>query len=231
MNKQFVIVLVAALSLAACKSPKESAPAEFNNFTDSLSYVIGADLGKNFRLQEVEVNDEMILKGFQDAYLGNDSVFSEEVVQQVIQKFQVEQQKIQKEKAEKEFTENNQIGQKFLMENKAKEGVKTTESGLQYKVLRDAEGAKPLATSTVEVNYEGRLINGTIFDSSYERGESISFPLNQVIPGWTEGLQLMTVGSMYELYIPAELGYGNRSVPGIPAGSTLIFKVELLGIK
>ncbi len=123
-------------------------------------------------------------------------------------------------------------GQQFLKENAKLEGVKTTSSGLQYKVLREGSGKQPAATDTVEVNYEGKLINGTVFDSSYKRGESISFPLNQVIPGWTEGVQLMKEGAKYQFYIPSNLAYGSRGAGGaIGPDETLIFDVELIKVK
>lgn len=124
------------------------------------------------------------------------------------------------------------LDQEFLDINAKKEGVKITSSGLQYKVLQQGEGEMPTAKNTVEVHYEGSLVTGDVFDSSYQRGKSISFPLKSVIPGWTEGLQLMRIGSIYELYIPFELGYGDRGYPPIiPPKATLVFKVELLGIK
>ncbi len=123
-------------------------------------------------------------------------------------------------------------GKKFLEENAKKEGIQTTASGLQYEVLRDGDGKKPGAASTVEVHYEGRLIDGKVFDSSYQRKQTISFPLNRVIPGWTEGLQLMPIGSKYRLYIPSELGYGTRGAGGdIPPNAALIFDVELISIR
>ncbi len=123
-------------------------------------------------------------------------------------------------------------GKKFLEENAKKEGIQTTASGLQYEVLREGTGKKPGAVSTVEVHYEGRLIDGKIFDSSYQRKETISFPLNRVIPGWTEGLQLMSTGAKYRLYIPSELGYGARGAGGdIPPNAALIFDVELISIR
>jgi FKBP-type peptidyl-prolyl cis-trans isomerase FkpA len=122
--------------------------------------------------------------------------------------------------------------EQFLAENRKKEGVMTTVSGLQYKVIEAGSGAKPKATDTVRVHYRGRLVDGKVFDSSYDRGQPISFGLNQVIRGWTEGLQLMPVGSKYELYIPSALGYGERGAGGvIPPNATLIFEVELLGIE
>lgn len=123
-------------------------------------------------------------------------------------------------------------GKKFLEENAKKEGVQTTASGLQYEVLRPGTGPQPGAVSTVEVHYEGRLIDGKVFDSSYQRKQTISFPLNRVIPGWTEGLQLMPTGSKYRLYIPSELGYGARGAGGdIPPHAALIFDVELISIR
>jgi len=128
-------------------------------------------------------------------------------------------------------TENLEKGKAFLAENGQREGIVITESGLQYEVITLGSGPKPEASSTVEVHYEGTLIDGTVFDSSYERGESISFPLNRVIAGWTEGVQLMPVGSTYKFYIPSELAYGGRNTGSIPAHSTLIFKIELLGIE
>ena len=133
---------------------------------------------------------------------------------------------------EKDIGDPMEAGKKFLEDNAKKDGVKSTPTGLQYEVLREGTGAKPSATSTVEVHYEGRLINGKIFDSSYQRNETISFPLNRVIPGWTEGLQLMPTGAKYRLYIPSELGYGARGAGAdIPPNSALIFDVELISIR
>ena len=129
--------------------------------------------------------------------------------------------------------ENQEAGAAFLEENATKEGVQETASGLQYKVIEEGSGASPSESDTVEVHYEGKLIDGTVFDSSYERGEPIEFPLNQVqvIPGWTEGLQLMSEGSKYELYIPSDIAYGEAGNAGIEPNSTLIFTVELLSVK
>jgi FKBP-type peptidyl-prolyl cis-trans isomerase FklB len=136
------------------------------------------------------------------------------------------------QKAEEEKSRPNVAeGQRFLEQNRTKPNVKVTATGLQYEVITLGKGARPLATDTVVVNYRGTLINGTEFDNSYQRGEPISFALNRVIPGWTEGLQLMPAGSKYKFYIPHQLGYGLNGAGSIPAGSTLIFEVELLSIK
>jgi len=159
-----------------------------------------------------------------------DTIFTEQEFQAAMQKLQ----KIAMEKSEAKRLEeaklNKEVGQKFLESNKNNPGVYQTPSGLQYKVIKMGEGPKPTSTDKVKVHYEGKLINGKVFDSSYERGEPIEFELNQVIPGWAEGLTLMPVGSIFELYIPSDLAYGDRSIGEIPAGSTLIFKVELLEI-
>lgn len=243
--KHFTIImaLAAVVALTSCKTPKSSCcqkdkqkecctkPVVLQNFNDSISYAIGTDIAKNFKTNGIEVNTEKLYAGMLDVLNGNDSVISPEVFQKIMMRFQQDLQKKKEEQSTKEATMNKELGKQFLAENAKKEGVMTTASGLQYKVLRTAEGPKPTATSKVRVHYEGRLIDGKIFDSSYQRGESIAFGLNQVIKGWTEGLQLMSVGSMYELYIPSELGYGDRSMQAIPGGSTLIFKVELLGIE
>ena len=131
-----------------------------------------------------------------------------------------------------EPVEPMEAGKKFLEENAKKDGIKTTATGLQYEVLREGTGPKPGAASTVEVHYEGRLLSGKVFDSSYQRNETISFPLNRVIPGWTEGLQLMATGAKYRLYIPSELGYGSRGAGAdIPPNAALIFDVELISIR
>src|SRR5437667_9870592 len=149
-------------------------------------------------------------------------------IKEVMATFEKDMEQKQKQAGDK----NKAEGAKFLEENKKKEGVKTTASGLQYKVVKDGSGAQPKATDTVTVNYRGTLINGTEFDSSYKRGQPATFPLNGVIKGWTEGLQLMKVGSKYQFFVPPNLAYGERSVgPDIAPNSTLIFEGELLGVK
>jgi FKBP-type peptidyl-prolyl cis-trans isomerase FklB len=165
--------------------------------------------------------------GIKDALAGKPQLTPDQI-KEVMTTFEKDMEQKQKETGEK----NKAEGAKFLEENKKKDGVKTTASGLQYKVIKDGNGAQPKKTDTVTVNYRGTLMNGTEFDSSYKRGQPATFPVNGVIPGWTEALQLMKVGSKYQLFIPSTLAYGERSVgPDIGANSTLIFEVELMDAK
>ncbi len=193
---------------------------------DKISYALGLSFGQNLIGSGVkELNYEDLATGIKDVLTGQKPQITYQEAQEVLNKFFTELEQ-QVATAEKER------GEKFLAENAKREGVKVTESGLQYEVLEPTLGQKPKATDTVRVHYEGTLIDGTVFDSSYKRGESISFGLNQVIKGWTEGLQLMSIGSKYKLYIPYSLGYGERGAGAqIPPYATLIFTVELLGIE
>lgn len=199
---------------------------------DSVSYALGANMGSQIRLNAPEVNKEVYLQGFINALDSTnillDDAKSQEVLNTYFQKKQAEKMKKQQEEAEKE----KGVGEKFLEDNKSKAGVKVTESGLQYIVIKEGTGAKPTAESKVKVHYHGTLIDGTVFDSSVDRGEPTEFGVNQVIPGWTEGLQLMTVGSKYKFFIPQALAYGARQAgEKIKPYSTLIFEVELLEIE
>jgi FKBP-type peptidyl-prolyl cis-trans isomerase FklB len=187
-------------------------------------------VGSNFRKNEIEVDMATFMEGFKDALAGNDSLIPMEQKMAIMQKFQQELQMKQQVKMTQESEINKAQGKKFLEENKKKTGVKETPSGLQYKVIQEGSGQSPMETSRVTVNYEGRLIDGKIFDSSYERGQPATFPLNGVISGWTEGVQLMKEGAIYEFYIPSNLAYGDRVNSSIPGGSTLIFKVELISV-
>jgi FKBP-type peptidyl-prolyl cis-trans isomerase FklB len=193
---------------------------------DKISYAIGLSMGQNLMgsgVTSLEYAD--LAAGIKDVLEKNQPQISYQEAQQVLGKFFSElEQKI--------AGEAKAAGEAFLAENAKREGVKVTESGLQYEVLEATIGQKPKATDKVRVHYEGTLIDGTVFDSSYKRGESITFGLNQVIKGWTEGLQLMSIGSKYKLYLPYHLAYGERGAgANIPPYAALIFTVELLGIE
>ena len=193
----------------------EQSPAE-----EKVGYSLGFMMAEGNKDAAKDLNLDTFEKGFRDGYEGKKSALTPEQMQQVL----IDYQKAQEDKMKND-------GIKFLADNAKKKDVKTTASGLQYKVVTPGTGKSPKATDVVEVNYEGKLIDGTVFDSSYERGEPIEFPLNQVIPGWTEGLQLMKEGGKYEFYIPSELAYGELGNQGIAPNSTLIFTVELLAVK
>ena len=193
---------------------------------DKISYAIGLSMGQNLMgsgVTSLEYAD--LAAGIKDVLEKNQPQSSYQEAQQVLGKFFSELE-------EKIAGEAKAAGEAFLAENAKREGVKVTESGLQYEVLEATIGQKPKATDKVRVHYEGTLIDGTVFDSSYKRGESITFGLNQVIKGWTEGLQLMSIGSKYKLYLPYQLAYGERGAgANIPPYAALIFTVELLGIE
>ncbi len=193
-----------------------------------VSYGIAMNVGANIARQGgVEIDLAAFVVGLQDGLSGAKPRVSEADLQAAFKDAQAKVEAAAAEGAAKQA----EAGNAFLAGNKARAGIVTTQSGLQYEVLRAGEGAKPTPDQSVEVHYHGTLTDGTVFDSSVERGETISFPVTGVIRGWVEALQLMSVGSKWKLFIPADLAYGNRAQGGIPAGSVLIFEVELIGIK
>jgi FKBP-type peptidyl-prolyl cis-trans isomerase FklB len=197
---------------------------------DSISYGIGMNLGQNFKQQSLDINTDMLAAGLKDL-LQDKAVMTQEQAMAVLNSFQQEMMaKVQAERAEA-GAKNKEEGKKFLEENAKKEGVKVTASGLQYKVIKEGAGEMPKATDKVKTHYTGTLIGGKKFDSSVDRGEPAEFPVNGVIKGWTEALQLMKVGSKWTLYIPSELAYGEQGAgPDIGPGAVLIFDIELLEI-
>ncbi len=223
------LLIASAILLISVSSFAQKAKKGMATKTDSISYVLGLEVAGYYLSQEIEINAEQFNQGFSDA-LKKSPVIDEATKGKIIQQFQMEQQAKQKAKSAGKSSENIAKGKAFLEANKKNPDVKVTPSGLQYKVVKEGIGEHPKATDKVKVHYHGTLIDGTVFDSSVERGEPISFGLNQVIPGWTEGVQLMTPGSKYIFYIPSNLAYGDRDAGKITAGSTLIFEVELFEI-
>ncbi|HEX2609282.1 MAG TPA: FKBP-type peptidyl-prolyl cis-trans isomerase [Flavisolibacter sp.] len=229
MKKYFVgaACLISVASFAQKTTPKKpvSKPAVsaslLKNANDSVSYAIGLSVANFYSQQGVKsLNSSMVTKAINDVFSKKKPILNEEQANTCVMRY-----------LNPKLTQNVEAGERFLAKNKTKAGVMTTSSGLQYEVLKMGDGPKPAATDTVEVNYAGTLIDGTEFDNSYKRGQSISFPLNGVIRGWTEGVQLMPVGSKFKFYIPQELGYGMNETGPIPGGSVLVFEVELVSIK
>ena len=199
---------------------------------DSVSYGIGMDIGKTLKMQEIECNSALLAQGIKDATDSGKALIDEQTLLGVMTEFRKNLARKQMEKTKAMAEKGKQEGEAFLAANKLKEGVKTTASGLQYKVLKLGTGAKPTATQSVTINYRGTFINGTEFDNSYKHGEPTTLPLNKFIQGWVEGVQLMSVGSKYQFFIPSDLAYGPQPRSGgIPPNSTLIFEVELLSIQ
>lgn len=199
---------------------------------DSVSYAIGLDVAKNVKKSFDEFDNDLFIQGFVNASDSTDIMIDEAKAQQLVRAYFQKKQQADMAKSQEEAKANKEAGDKFLAENKTKDGVVTTESGLQYIVLKEGTGAKPTTASKVKVHYHGTLINGTVFDSSVDRGTPAEFGVTQVIKGWTEGLQLMPVGSKYKFFIPSDLAYGANPRPGgvITPNSALIFDVELLEI-
>jgi FKBP-type peptidyl-prolyl cis-trans isomerase len=198
---------------------------------DKISYAIGMNVGGNLHSQGVEVDPAILLQGLKDGIAGSKPLLSEEEARAVLMQLQEAARQKQAEKAQQMGAANKTEGETFLAANKTKEGVVTLPSGLQYKILKAGEGPKPTASDSVVCNYRGTLINGTEFDSSYKRGQPATFPVSGVIKGWTEALQLMPVGSKWQLFVPAQLAYGERGAGAdIGPNATLIFEVELLSI-
>ena len=199
---------------------------------DKVSYALGIGIGRQLsQMGAADLNIDDFAQAIKDVIAG-DLKLGDAEAQQIVQEFFAKQEEKQKAEAAEKGKAAKQDGEKFLAENGKKEGVITTASRLQYQVLREGNGQSPKATDTVECHYEGTLIDGTKFDSSYDRGQTATFPLNQVIAGWTEGLQLMKEGGKYRFFIPYELGYGERGAgASIPPFSTLVFDVELVSVK
>lgn len=232
------LLFLSGLSLAffACStsSSGETDVKELNSLEHKVSYAAGLDMGANLRNLDFGVDKDALIQGIIDGLdTTRKPLLTKEEMQAAFTEIQMQMQAKSQKKAEETAAGNVAKGAAFLAEEAKKPGIQKTASGLLYEVLVMGKGPKPSAENTVSVNYEGTLVDGTIFDSSYERGEPATFPLNGVIRGWTEGLQLMPLGSTFRFVIPADLAYGTNPPPGSPIqpGSTLIFKVELLDIQ
>jgi FKBP-type peptidyl-prolyl cis-trans isomerase FklB len=199
---------------------------------EKISYSIGADLGKNFKQQDIEIIPSILAKGMDDSMNGRVMQLTDDQMKEFLTKFQKSILEKRQQKYEKQSSDNKAKGEKFLKDNKSKSGVVTLPSGLQYKIINSGNGVKPTKNDTVTVEYTGTNIDGNVFDSTEKSGKPATFKLDQVIPGWTEALQLMPSGSTWEVYIPADLAYGQRSPsPMIGPNETLIFKIHLISVK
>jgi FKBP-type peptidyl-prolyl cis-trans isomerase FklB len=226
-------IKLSALALVVLMSAQVNAQEiDLNTLEGRAGYSIGVNIGLNLANQGIQddLDINAVLEGIRDSLLGEEIQLSNDELTQAIEEFTA----ILQARAEQEISQQSQAGAEFLAQNTLEPGVITTASGLQYLVMEeaDASGSMPAASDTVNVHYHGTLIDGTVFDSSVDRGEPISFPLNNVIPGWTEGVQLMKVGDKFRFFIPPELAYGANGAGGaIGPNATLIFEVELLGIE
>lgn len=231
--KKLALPLVAAsiLGTSAPLMAEEEAAAQFENEQAKVSYAFGVMFGQRMRNDLGEIDLDQFANGMKSAFNDEPQLLSDDEIAKILSEYQREMQQKQISDLQKLSEENKKAGETFLAENKNKEGVVTLESGLQYKKLTEGKGPQPSEADTVTVHYTGSLINGEVFDSSVERGQPATFPLNGVIAGWTEGLQLMPTGSKWRLFIPADLAYGSSGNRSIGPNETLIFDVELLEIK
>ena len=224
-----LIVLVGTTMAAAKKEGKKmdaKKTVELKTDQQKAGYAIGTQIGTDFKSKDLDIDLDAFLRGFREAFLGKKSAMTEIEIRQTLEAFGKHMQEAQQKKT----AELSKAGKAFLEENKKKKGVVVLPSGLQYKVIKEGTGATPKASDTVKTHYKGTLIDGTEFDSSYKRGKPVEFPVEGVIPGWTEALQLMKVGAKWELYIPSDIAYGPRGSRTIPPDSALIFEIELLDI-
>lgn len=249
--KRYVALLACAFALSACNqsgsdqsgndqasasngsdaAASDSSNGQFANDNAKRSYALGMDIGNSLKDLPIDIDLDQLNQGVKDVVSGNKTKLTKEELQSVMQNVVSDMEAAQKQKQEKQSKENLQKGQKFLSENKTKDGVKTLDDGLQYKVVTQGKGDSPDANDSVTVDYTGTLIDGTVFDSSKKRGKPVTFPVNAVIPGWTEALQLMKPGGEYKLFIPPDLAYGERGAGSqIGPNETLIFDVKLISV-
>ena len=209
----------------------QNAPA-LQTEKDKVSYAIGMNIGRSLHRDSIDVDPNLLLQGLKDAMAGSKTLLTDDEAKSTMMALQNDLRQKQEAKTQQAGDTNKKEGEAFLAANKTKEGVITLPSGLQYKILKEGTGPKPAASDSVVCNYKGTFLDGKEFDSSYKRGEPATFPVGQVIKGWTEALQLMPVGSKWQLFVPSELAYGQHGAGAdIPPNATLIFEVELLSIQ
>lgn len=229
MNKKLIAV---ALGLTMSTAYAANDAVVLNSDKDKLSYSIGADLGKNFKKQNIDISVDAMAKGMHDGMEAGKLLLTEQQMKESLDKFQKDLMAKRNSEFNAKAADNKAKGEAFLNQNKAKPGVVSLPSGLQYKIVTKGDGAKPSRDDTVTVEYTGTLINGQVFDSTEKTGKPATFKVSQVIPGWTEALQLMPSGSTWEVFVPAALAYGSRSVGGpIGPNETLIFRIHLINVK
>ena len=231
MKRLFMVFIAAGLLSCQGEEKTDFVEVDLENKQHKQSYALGLNLSDQLKQQGVDVNLDVFVQGFKDGFGGESTLLTADDAMKVLIEMQQEQQATQQAEQNKAGEGNKKAGEAFLAENTKKEGVVTLESGLQYKVITAGSGAKPKKTDQVLCHYRGTLLDGTEFDSSYGRGEPTQFGVSQLIPGWTEALQLMPAGSKWELYVPHYLAYGPRPAGQIGPNSTLIFELELLEIK
>lgn len=227
-----IVVLVSfVLALSGCSEGQKSTDVSLETLSQKVSYSVGYDVARNFKENDFNLEVAVVLAGLNDAQKGVEPRLNEEQIAATMAEFQQYMLERHQKQADAQAQVNVAEGDAFLAANKLKEGVVTLDSGLQYKVVTEGSGRKPLADDVVQVHYSGTLIDGTPFDSSYDRGEPAEFPVSRVIAGWTEALQLMSEGSKWQLVIPANLAYGDQAMGGVIApNSVLVFDVELLKV-
>jgi FKBP-type peptidyl-prolyl cis-trans isomerase FklB len=231
MRIWIVLLVSSVLALSGCNEEKKNVDVSLDTLSQRVSYSVGYDVAKNFKDNEFDLDMAIVLAGLNDAQNSVEPRLSQEQIAATMTEFQQYMVEQHQKKADAKSQVNVAEGEAFLTANKVKEGVVTLESGLQYKVITEGAGRKPLAEDVVQVHYRGTLTDGTEFDSSYDRGQPAEFPVSRVIAGWTEALQLMTEGSKWQLVIPANLAYGEQAMGGVIApNSVLVFDVELLKV-
>ena len=233
MKKQigiFIAFLIIAISCTTSEKVVET--PQLIDYMDTVSYSVGVDIGKSFRLQEMDIDPDAMARGLGDAFSDKETALTDEEIQSTLINFREVFQQKQREIAQRKAQEAAVAEEAYLAESASKEGVVSLPSGLQYKVITPGDGPSPLTTDKVKVHYKGTLTDGSVFDSSFDRGQPISFQVTGVIKAWTEALLLMQVGAKWELTVPSKLGYGARgNGASIPPNSTLLFEIELLEIE